>query len=168
MTLLAQVGLVLGATVAIGLFLRGPREHWWSPSNVVVVVIVLLMAATLDGASNQFRSMASQARNDAKVSRANAERSGWLGDPKLGDFVEWLRRELPPRSRFHMVMNSSVPGEMYQWTTYRLLPRLEVAARTTDWLVFVGTDPRKAGFRSIPLTDRRTFAPGLSIARITR
>lgn len=168
MTLLVQVGLVLGATVAIGLFLRGSSAQWWRPSDVVVVMIVLLVAASFDGASNQFRSMASQARNDAKVSRTNAEKAGWIGEPQLGSFVEWLRAELPSDSKYHVVMSAEAPGELYQWTTYRLLPRLETDARETDWLVFAGTDAKEAGFRTVPLTDRRTFAPKLSIARIAR
>jgi hypothetical protein len=166
MTLLAQVGLVLGATVGIGLLLRGPRDSWWRPSYVVAVAVVILMAASFDAASDQFRSMASQARSDAKISRTNAERSGWLGDPKLGGFIEWARLELPRDARFHLI--STGPPELYQWATYRLLPRVSTRAHETEWLVFVGSDPKKAGITSVRLTDQRTFAPGFSIARVER
>lgn len=166
MTLLAQVGLVLGATVGIGLLLRGPRDSWWRPFYVVAVVVVILMAASFDAASDQFRSMASQARNDAKISRTNAEKSGWLGDPKLGSFVEWARQELPRDSTYHLI--STGPPELYQWATYRLLPRVSTSARETEWLVFVGSDPKKAGITSVRLTDQHTFAPGFSIAQVAR
>jgi hypothetical protein len=168
MTLLVQVALVLGATAAVGLLLRRPREGWWRQSYVVVVAVVILMAASFDDASNQFRSMATQTRNDAKVSRENAEKAGWLGEPLLGNFVEWLRDELPSDARFHLIMDPKAPGELYQWTTYRLLPRVETKPRSTEWLVFAGTTPREAGVKSLPLTEARVFAPRLSIARIAR
>jgi hypothetical protein len=166
MTLLAQVGLVLGATVGIGLLLRGPRDGWWRPSYVVAVVVVVLMAASFDSASDQFRSMASQARDDAKISRTKAEKSGWLGDPKLGSFVDWARQQLPRDATYHMF--STGPLELYQWTTYRLLPRVETPAGDAEWLVFAGTDPEQAGIRSVRLTDQHTFEPGFSIARVER
>jgi hypothetical protein len=166
MTLFAQVALVLGATVGIGLLLRRPRDSWWRPSYVVAVAVVILMAASFDGASDQFRTVASQARSDAKISRTNAERSGWVGDPTYGRFVEWARAELPRNARYHLI--STGPPELYLWATYRLLPRLSTEAQKTDWLVFVGTDPAQAGLTSLRLTDQRTFAPQFSIARVVR
>jgi hypothetical protein len=164
MTLLAQVALVLGAAAAVGLLLRSRRGRWLHPSDVVVVGVALLVVFSVDDAVDQFRAMETQARNDAKVPRIDAEKSGWPGNEELEGFVEWLRKELPEDATFHMVIGETAP-ELYTWATYRLLPRVQVAADKSDWLVLVRTDPASAGLGSVPSTDQRVYAPGLSIVR---
>jgi hypothetical protein len=164
MTLLAQVAIVLGAAAALGLLLRPRRGRWLHASDVVVVGVVLLVIFSVDGAVDQFRDMESQARNDADITRTDAEKSGWPGNDELEGFVEWLRKELPEDATFHMIVGETTPA-FYTWATYRLLPRLQVAADRSDWLVFVRTDPAQAGLGSVPSTDQRVYTPGLSIVR---
>jgi hypothetical protein len=166
MTLLTQVGLVLGATVGIGLLLHGPKGKWWRPLYVVPVMVVVLMAASVDGGFDQFRTMANQARDNADISRTNAEKAGWFGEPAYGNFVEWARAELPRDATYHLI--NAGPPELFQWATYRLLPRVETGAHEAEWFVFVVSDPEKAGFKSADLTDQRTFAHEFSIARVAR
>jgi hypothetical protein len=164
MTLLAQVAIVLGAAAVLGLLLRPRRRRWLHASDVVVVGVVLLVVFSVDGAVDQFRGMETQARNDADVPRTDAEKAGWTGNDELEGFVEWLRKELPEDATFHMIIGQTTP-EFYTWATYRLLPRLQVTADGSDWLVFVRTDPAQAGLGSVPSTDQRIYAPGLSIVR---
>jgi hypothetical protein len=167
MTLLAQVGLVLAATGAITLLLRQWRRHRYL-SEIVVAIVALLAVFSLDDALDQFNDMTGQAGDDAKLSRTAAERAGWmrspLADPNLGAFTEWVRHKLPEDTTFHVFIGSSYPPGFYQWITYRLLPRIEVASTDADWQVFVGTNPGAVGLG--PTHDTQEFLPAFTVARM--
>jgi hypothetical protein len=88
-------------------------------------------------------------------------------DLRVG-FANWISRRLKVGDSFYIVpAKARAEPAVYQWFTYRLLPRIaSERPEGADWLIFYDTSPARSGFSARLDGAPEQYEPNYSIARI--
>jgi hypothetical protein len=160
--LLQLLGGVLAATLVVVVLGERPSRVVMARAIGVIAIGVLAVA----GLASLWPSAKGQLQSrsvERKLSPAQKDLQGATVAGVNTAFVEWLAGTIGPRETFALANNNPTA---LQWISYRLQPRwLADSPQHADWLIFYGSNPKAAGYRSADLTDVRTFQPDFSIAR---
>jgi Tfp pilus assembly protein PilV len=130
---------------------------------VVVVAVSLLFWANLLDAARAFEDAST--RNRALPPEEAAVAGGVAVGAKVA-FIDWARSQIAERDSYYLMPDEArAKRSVYQWLSYRMLPRLSAESpEEADWLIFYRAEPRGTNGRAdfVPPVH---YARGFAIAR---
>ncbi len=153
------------AAVAVASILLGEMTRGGMRAAAVVVATVVFLAFMVPGLHGSLSFLNAQRLMYRGLSAENARVKCLLdgGNPGQVDFLKFVRREVPPKSRVVVVGPMPVDGACLSFV---LLPRLvEPGPRKPNWAIFTSGVPSGWASAIVPGSDR-TFKPGQLVARL--
>jgi hypothetical protein len=139
------------------------------PAAAAVAVVAMVAGALLSAPAmrNAIVSLTDQRHADEMLTDDQKRiAAGALLEPNEG-FLAWTQERIAPGEDFLLITPLSPRGELnVQWATYRLEPRVQVAAATPgDWVVFYDVAASRYG---AAFSEVEIYEPGFAIARYKR